>query len=270
MCRAFVCFFCSGPCFTVRIMFSRAPFPSPLGLPMEYVFDHVTLNECSIPNGITRADESVFPPGLRDLPPGIRPLRLHWLGESRILGGDHVMVCGARNASEEGCGIARMCGRLLAEARITVASGYARGVDLAAHHGALDAGGDTLAFLPYGIARFRVHRGLGDSFSPERFLAVSELEPWQFFSTQTALRRNTLLAAISSVVIVVEPGESGGTWYSAEKARELGKPLFFLEGNRPEIIDSMECLGATRLEIRSGEPDLGPVFDALTEGGMCV
>lgn len=216
--------------------------------------------------GETREGEEGYPPGFELLPADSRPRRLSWIGAQQILCARSVMVCGARNASGEGCGLAYRCGRMLAEAGVAVASGYARGVDLAAHRGALEAGGDTLAFLPYGIARFRVHRELGDSFDPELFLAVSELEPWQVFSAHAALRRNKLLVAISEAVIVVEPGEGGGTWYSAEKAREMRKPLFFLEGCRPEIIPAMEALGGTQLDMKNGAPVLLPLFKRLRDG----
>ncbi|HEX3000378.1 MAG TPA: DNA-processing protein DprA, partial [Armatimonadota bacterium] len=149
-------------------------------------------------------------------------------GDLELLGGKTVMVCGARDASPEGLDLAYRCGRLLADSGVTVASGYARGVDMAAHRGAFEAGGNTVAILPYGLARFRVHRDLEESFDPGRFLAISELGPWGVFTAHAALRRNKLLAALSDAVIVVEPGETGGTWYSAEKASEMGKPLFFL------------------------------------------
>lgn len=243
---------------------------------MEYVYDHDPVrsrfrgeNGMSAAVGETCEGDANFPRGFSGLTEILRPRRLYWLGASRLLTGEIVMVCGARNASEEGCGLAYRCGRMIADAGYVVSSGYARGIDLAAHRGALEAGGDTLAFLPYGIAGFKVRREIGDSFDPERFLAVSELEPWQVFSANAALRRNKLLAAISVAVIVVEPGESGGTWYSAEKAYEMGKPLFFLEGSRPEIIPAMEALGGIQLKIRNGVPDLGSLFRTLDERGSC-
>lgn len=187
------------------------------------------------------------------------PRKLFCCGDVSLLHGRMVMVCGARDASPEGLDLAYRCGRLLAHSGVTVASGYARGVDMAAHRGALDAGGNTIAFLPYGLARFKMHRDLGDAFDPDRFLAVSELQPWGVFTSHSALHRNKLLAALSEAVIVVEPGETGGTWYSAEKASALRKPLFFLEGMRPEIISRLEALGGIRLEVKNGTPEIGAV-----------
>jgi DNA processing protein len=175
------------------------------------------------------------------------------------------MVCGARNASETALDLAYRCGQSLANSNMVVASGYARGVDMAAHRGALDAGGSTLAFLPYGVARFTVRRNIREAFDPKRFLWVSEREPWQIFSSPAALHRNKLLAALARAVIVIEPGESGGTWYSAEQAHRMGRPLFFLEGNRPEVIGQLEPLGGIRLTVRNGEPDIRPL-EAVVRG----
>jgi len=190
---------------------------------------------------------------------GDAPRKLFCRGNAALLTFPLVMVCGARNASETALDLAYRCGRLLAESKIVTASGYARGADMAAHRGALDGGGSTLAFLPYGAARFKIHRDIQGAFDPERFLLVSETPPWQVFSSYTALRRNKLLAALAGAVIVIEPGETWGTWYSAERASRMGKPLFFLEGLRPEIIERMESLGGVRLAARDGEPDISPV-----------
>jgi DNA processing protein len=210
--------------------------------------------------GIREIGRNDLPPGMVRLLGNSAPEKLSCCGDLSLLGGRMVMVCGARDASPEALDLAYRCGRLLADSGVTVASGYARGVDLAAHRGAFEAGGATVAILPYGLARFRVHRSLADAFDPERFLAVSELPSWGVFTARSALRRNKFLAALAGAVIVVEPGESGGTWYSAEKASVMEKPLFFLEGARPEIIPRMEALGGKRLEVRNGTPDIGAVI----------
>ncbi len=213
---------------------------------------------------ISRDSES-WPEGLRDLSGASAPRRLFCRGAAALLVQPGVMVCGSRNASEDALGLAYRCGMLLADSGLAVFSGYARGVDMAAHRGALESGGSTLAFLPYGIQRFRVHRDLQGAFAPENFLAVSELEPWQVFTAYAALRRNKLLAALSGSVIVVEPGETGGTWYSAERARRLGRPLFFLEGRRPEIVSRLEGFGGVRITVSDGVPDLEPVIRSVAE-----
>jgi len=194
-----------------------------------------------------------------------RPRALFCMGDITMLNCPSIFVCGARTASKLGQEIAYKCGRLIADAGYILTSGYARGIDIAAHQGALEAGGSTVAMLPYGLSRFSVRQTLVDAFEQENFLAVSELPPSCGFIIKAALRRNKLLVALSDAVIVIEPGESGGTWFSAEKARSLKKSIFYHEGSRPEIIERMESLGGKHLEISRGAPQLKAVFRACGE-----
>lgn len=189
------------------------------------------------------------------------PEMLFYMGEISLLEHQSIMVCGARNASDIGLDIAKKCGKYLIEQDYVVASGYARGVDKAAHFGALEAGGTTIAVLPYGLASFRISNALEGTFDPERFCVLSEVPPTHGFTAQSAFRRNKFLAALSEAVIVIEPGESGGTWYSAKRAARMKKPLFYFEGSRPDVIGEMVPLGGIRLEMKDGYPDLSPVFE---------
>ena len=189
------------------------------------------------------------------------PKMLFCMGNVSLLNQPSILVCGARDVSDTGLELAYKSGRLVAEAGYILVSGYARGVDLAAHLGALEAGGATIAILPYGFSRFRIRRQISDVSDPDHFLVVSELPPSCGFMVKAAFRRNKLLVALSDAIIVVEPGKSGGTWYSAEKAQEMQKPIFFLEGERQKIITRMESMGAKRLEVKNGTPQLGKVYE---------
>jgi len=208
-----------------------------------------------------RADEAGFPKKILALLGNGAPETLTCYGDYSLLDSRTIMVCGARNASQAGIDLAYKCGRVIAECGFTVLSGYARGVDLAAHSGALEAGGKTIAVLPYGLSRFRVHKDIQDSYDPNSFLVMSELPLWQVFTTHAAFRRNKLMVALADAVIVVEPGETGGTWYSAERAWKMGKGLYFLEGARPEIIPRLELLGGRRIAVVNGVPDLKEVME---------
>lgn len=209
---------------------------------------------------IMDGDEN-YPSNFNNILARKRPRALFCVGNMSMFNQPSIFVCGARTASDFGRELAYKCGRLAAEAGYIVISGYAKGIDIAAHLGALEAGGATVAMLPYGLSRFSVRRALRDIFDPERFLAVSELPPSCGFMVKAALRRNKLLVALAAAVIVVEPGESGGTWHSAVKASSLHKPLFFHEGARPEIIGRMESIGGRHLEIRNGAPQLDEVYE---------
>jgi DNA processing protein len=202
-----------------------------------------------------------YPEQFRNLHGGSVPETLFCLGNTALLKKQSIMVCGSRNASETSIELAYQCGRLIGERGYVCASGYARGVDSAAHLGALEAGGSTIAIIPYGLRRFRIHHLLKDAFDPSRFLVVSENPPLAHFTTKNALRRNKLLVALSGTVIVVEPGETGGTWFSARYADKMKKPLYFLEGLKPESIPHLESLGGTRISLSDGIPDLSPVWE---------
>ena len=191
------------------------------------------------------------------------PEKLFCMGNLSLFKKQIIMICGSRNSSEKGLKLAYKCGRLVAEQGYTVASGYARGVDMAAHLGALESGGDTIAIVPYGLLKFRVKNAMSEAFDIDRFLAVSELPPLCPFTVGNALRRNKLLVALSNAVIVIEPGETGGTWHSAECARKMSKPLYFHEGIRHNIITKLESMGGERLKVIRGAPDLKVIYEKI-------
>jgi len=193
-----------------------------------------------------------------------RPRFLFYAGNQKLLKGPGVMICGARNASPTGQDLAYRCGRLLGDIGVTVISGYARGVDMKAHFGSLASGCGTVAVLPFGFTRFKFDEEVRTAMEEGCFLAVSEYPPSTGFSPRTAFRRNRVMVALSSAVIVVEPGDSGGTWYSARTTKEFGKPLFFLEGDRPEFIQKLEELGAKQIVLKNGAPQLEEVQRAIT------
>ena len=123
------------------------------------------------------------------------PEVLYCLGDSSLFRKHIIMIGGSRNASNRAQELAYKCGRLIAEQGFTVASGYARGVDMAAHLGALEAGGDTIAILPYGLFKFKLNHAIREVFDLERALVVSELPPSSRFKVISALIRNKLLVA---------------------------------------------------------------------------
>jgi DNA processing protein len=190
---------------------------------------------------------------------------LYCLGNSSLFTDKIVMICGSRDVSKKGLEIAYKCGRLCAEMGYIVASGYARGVDMAAHQGVLENGGGTIAILPYGLGKFRRNNVLSEVFDFNSFLAVSEL-PLSFpFTAGNALRRNKLLVALSHAVIVVESREKGGTWFSAKYAGSKNKPLYYFEGLRKDVAPKLKSVGGIRLRTIKGVPDLKKV-ERLIEG----
>ena len=149
---------------------------------------------------------------------GAASLDLH--GRAELLRTAGVGLCGSRDASEQGIAMAQAAGATAANLDMPLISGYARGVDTAGHVAALSAGGSTIAVLAEGIERFRLreeYRGF-DTELDNKLTVVSQFPPGAGWSVRRAMARNALICALSAVIVVVEPRESGGTIAAAREA----------------------------------------------------
>ncbi len=144
---------------------------------------------------------------------------------------DVVAVVGARNCSSLGNEVAMDIGSALGAAGACVVSGAARGIDAAAHRGALAAGGTSIAVLGSGID---LPYPRGSAQLLERIAAVGAVvteyapgvkaEPFRFPA------RNRLVAALSRALVVVEGAEGSGSMISVEHALDLGRDVFAVPG----------------------------------------
>jgi DNA processing protein len=148
-----------------------------------------------------------------------------------------VSVVGARAATSYGEHVAAEIGYGLACAGMTVVSGAAYGIDGAAHRGALNAGGPTVAVLGCGIdiAYPAGHSSLLTSIAANG-LVLSEYPPGTTPARHRFLVRNRLIAALSSATVVVEAGERSGARNTATTAAALGKVVLAVPG---EITSAM-------------------------------
>jgi DNA processing protein len=174
--------------------------------------------------------DPAFPPLLRaihDPPPG---LFLRGAGDVSLLAQICVAVVGSRACSPYGTAVAVSFGRRLAESGVIVVSGLARGVDAAAHRGALE-GGVTVAVLGCGVDRDypRAHAGLAERVA-ERGLIVSEYPPgvepapWRFPA------RNRIVAGLCRATVVVEARARSGALITADLALEEGREVLAVPG----------------------------------------
>jgi DNA processing protein len=144
---------------------------------------------------------------------------------------DVVAVVGARNCSSLGNEVAMDIGSALGSAGACVVSGAARGIDAAAHRGALAAGGASIAVLGSGLD---LPYPKGSAQLLERIAAVGAVvteyapgvkaEPFRFPA------RNRLVAALSRALVVVEGAEGSGSMISVEHALDLGRDVFAVPG----------------------------------------
>jgi DNA processing protein len=181
-----------------------------------------------------RHDER-FPPRLR-FGPGA-PAVLHVAGRAGRVAAlaaaevPAVAVVGARRASSDGLEIARSLGRGLAAAGVTVVSGMALGVDAAAHAGALEAGGATVAVLPGGAdvpyppSKRALYREL-----VRRGCAVSEMPPGFRPFKWTFPARNRTIAALADVTVIVEAADRSGSLITADFATAFGREVAVVPG----------------------------------------
>jgi DNA processing protein len=218
-------------------------------------------------------DEPGYPPLLRevDLPPPFLTIK----GNPALIDRPCLAIVGARNASALGCKFARSLASDLGQAGYIIVSGLARGIDTAAHEGAVSSG--TVAVLASGIdivyppENDRLQAKIG-----ETGLLISEMLPGTVPRGVHFPRRNRIISGASLGVIVVEAALRSGSLITARLAGEQGRDVFAVPGSpldpRSEgtnrLIrdgatlvtsagDVLEALGTLPNGPAAPEPDLG-------------
>ena len=145
--------------------------------------------------------------------------------------GPAVAVVGTRHPTLDGLRTAREIGQLLGRQRVTVVSGMARGIDQAAHLGALDAGGRTVGVLGTGFGVDYPHRDgpVRDAVAASGGL-VSELLPGTPPMKPSFLWRNRIIAALADVTVVVEGRDGSGALHTARMAAAQGREVLAVPG----------------------------------------
>lgn len=159
-----------------------------------------------------------------------------------------VAVVGSRAATRYGRDVATRLARELSAAGVTVVSGFARGVDEAAHSAALGGPGGTIAVLGCGVDVDypREHRELKEAMLP-RDLLVSEFLPGTAPVPTNFPVRNRIIAGLASGVVVVEASRRSGSLITARLANETGRDVFAVPGS----VFSANSLGTHEL-LRDG------------------
>lgn len=170
-----------------------------------------------------------------------------------------VAIVGTRHATAYGTRQADRMAYGLAKAGVTVVSGMARGIDAAAHEGALSGGGRTLAVLGGGLGQIypAEHVGLADAIAADGAV-ISEYAPYAKPRGGMFPQRNRLIAALSLATLVIEAPDRSGALITARQAGELGREVLALPGP----VTSRASRGTNHL-IREGATLVQNVDDVL-------
>ena len=213
-----------------------------------------------------------YPERLADAWPELgAPLWIFVTATGPLPAGPAVAVVGTRHPTLDGARTARELGALLAKHGVAVISGMARGIDQAAHLGALDAGGRTVGVLGTGFGvDYPRHDGpLRDAIAASGGL-VSELLPGAPPQKRNFLWRNRIISALAAVTVVVEGRTGSGALHTARMAAAQGRdvlavpgpvraptsraPLDLIRDGAQPLTRLEDVLDALRIQPHDGQP----------------
>jgi DNA processing protein len=225
----------------------------------ERVDETVAWEAASARQHLTWPGHAGYPPLFDDIPGP--PKLLFVRGDLDALSLPCIAIVGSRNPTRAGERNAYEFARHLASIGFGIASGLAQGIDTAAHQGALDAGGRTIAFLGTGIDRVypAVNRELAHRIA-EHGALVSEFPLGTPPQRELFPQRNRLISGVSLGTLVVEAAKKSGSLITARCAGEQGREVFALPGS----IHNPMARGCHQL-IRAGARLVESADDILDE-----
>ena len=209
---------------------------------------------------------SIVPIGTRQYPAPLAaisspPPVLYCRGDPGVLDRAQIAIVGSRAATRGGRDRARALASELAACGLVITSGLARGIDAAAHRGALDVGGPSVAVVATGPDRIypRSNAGLAHELL-ETGTLVTERAPGTPPLPQNFPRRNRLISGLALGVLVVEASLRSGSLITARFAADEGREVFAVPGS----VDSALSRGCHAL-IRDGAKLVESIMDVLDE-----
>jgi DNA processing protein len=201
-----------------------------------------------------------YPKPLREI--HAPPIVLYVWGELQERDHHAIGIIGARRTTHYGTESAKKLAYQLAYAGLTVISGLARGIDTAAHQGALAAKGRTIAVIGSGLSKLYPpeNRGLAEKIRDGNGAIVSEFSMEIEPDRQTFPMRNRIIAGWSHGVLVVEAGLNSGALITASQALEQGRSVYAVPGH----INAPSAFGSNRL-IQQGAKLVMDASDVLDD-----
>jgi DNA processing protein len=220
------------------------------------IYDHMQRETIDM---ITYTDP-LFPSGLKKLDSKGLPVMLYHQGK-RMQFVNCIAVVGTRNCSTYAVELTRHLGRELAKLGYVVVTGLARGIDAAAHRGALSVGGKTVGVLPWihqpyppEHATLMLETRNNGCMISEHFFQSPKYDRYKF------LQRNAVISGISELLVAVESSYSGGTRWQVEKAISQGKTVIAVE---PEKSNASAYDGYSKF-VQSGATGASSVESILS------
>lgn len=201
----------------------------------------VMISRPSITASLERGRASILHPLHSDFPERVKFLRnrhllpaiLYTWGNTTLLNRTGVAIVGSRHATEQAISLADKLASQLVSKKVNIISGYAKGIDTAAHLAALRGNGTTTMVLSEGINHFHPKRELKSFLTTENSLVISQFEPSARWTAHFAMTRNRLVCALSGAVVVVvsgperdAEGKMSGTFAAGTTALEMSIPVF--------------------------------------------
>jgi DNA processing protein len=213
---------------------------------------------------LVTAFDSEYPPALPEIPDP--PFALFARGNLARLKLPAVAIVGSRAASRYGREVAALLARDLSLAGVVVVSGFARGVDAAAHRAAREGPGGTIAVLGCGldVNYPREHASLKEAMEKTDLL-LSEYSPGTEPRAQYFPVRNRIIAGLASGVVVVEASRRSGSLITARLANDCGRDVFAVPGSvfSETSAGAHELLKDGAILCRSAEDVLAELFPSV-------
>jgi DNA processing protein len=207
-------------------------------------------------------DDPSYPAHLKNIydPPPV----IYYKGDAKALSKKAIAIVGTRTPSSYGLAVTERLSEELSQLGFVIVSGMAYGIDTAAHKGALEAGGKTIAVFGCGIDKIYPAENvrLSESISGSGCL-LSEFTPGTPTSNWTFPQRNRIISGLSMGVVVVEGGVDSGSLITAKSALDQGREVFAVPGQ----VENQNAKGPHWL-IKQGAKLIDGVEDILDELNM--
>lgn len=184
-----------------------------------------------------------------------------------------VAIVGTRVPSEEGKRIATAIASGLAERGVIIVSGLARGVDTAAHTGAIESFGSTIAVLGTPLSRaYPAENSSLQRLIMQDHLAISQFPEGRAVHPSNFVVRNRTMALIADASVIIESGDTGGSLNQGWETLRLGRPLFVHDGefDKPNLEWPKKMARYGAIQFRTAEDILDLLPSALPRPDLAL